>query len=172
MTTFADEKRQESPTSDEKPLTTEDGKTVKANEAGENVVNANDGITLAIFSPAAERALTRKFDLRILPILAVMYVFNSLDKSNHGNAKTAGLEETLGMENSQYNTILSVFFVPYVLTAPFLAILGKKYGPNRVLPLMMFSFGCFTILVTAVMTFGGLMTIRWFLECPKVLFPH
>jgi hypothetical protein len=41
---------------------------------------------------AAERSLVWKFDLRILPVLAVMYLFNSLDKSNLGNAKTAGLE--------------------------------------------------------------------------------
>ena len=32
----------------------------------------------------AERALVWKFDLRILPVLAVMYLFNSLDKSNLG----------------------------------------------------------------------------------------
>lgn len=39
-----------------------------------------------------ERALVWKFDLRLLPVLAIMYLFNSLDKSNLGNAKTAGLE--------------------------------------------------------------------------------
>lgn len=42
--------------------------------------------------PRAERALVWKFDLRLLPVLAIMYLFNSLDKSNLGNAKTAGLE--------------------------------------------------------------------------------
>lgn len=42
--------------------------------------------------PQAERALVWKFDLRLLPVLATMYLFNSLDKSNLGNAKTAGLE--------------------------------------------------------------------------------
>jgi len=89
--------------------------------------------------PAAERKLVWKFDLHILPVLAVMYLFNSLDKSNLGNAKTAGLEKTLNLTGDQYNTILSVFFVPYVLTAPFLAVAGKKYGPSRVLPLMMVS---------------------------------
>lgn len=137
-----DKRSQDSPMSDEKQLATEDGKAIDVNESGENIANTEAGTTIAIISPAAERALTWKFDLRILPVLAVMYFFNSLDKSNLGNAKTAGLEKTLGLKNRQYNTILSVFFVPYVLTAPFLAILGKKYGPNRVLPLMMFSFGC------------------------------
>ena len=132
----------------------------------------DDGTTTMLMTPAADRALVWKFDLRILPVLAVMYLFNSLDKSNLGNAKTAGLEKTLKLKGTQYNTILSVFFVPYVLTAPFLGILGKKLGPNRVLPAMMFSFGCFTILVTAVMNFGGLMTIRWFLGmCESAFFP-
>lgn len=42
--------------------------------------------------PRAERALVWKFDLRLLPVLAIMYLFNSLDKSNLGNAKTAGLD--------------------------------------------------------------------------------
>jgi hypothetical protein len=45
--------------------------------------------------PRAERALVWKFDLRLLPVLAIMYLFNSLDKSNLGNAKTAGLDGEL-----------------------------------------------------------------------------
>lgn len=120
--------------------------------------------------PAAEKRLVWKFDLRILPTLAVMYLFNSLDKSNLGNAKTNGLEKTLHLHGEQYNTILSVFFVPYVLTAPFLGMLGKKYGPSRVLPCMMFSFGFCTLMVVAVTNFSGLMAIRWFLGMSESAF--
>jgi MFS family permease len=94
----------------------------------------------------------------------VMYLFNALDKANLGNAKTNGLEKDLGMlGTNQYNTILSIFFVPYVLTAPFLAIVGKLYGPSRVLPAMMFTFGSMTVLVVAVQNFSGLFALRWFL---------
>lgn len=53
--------------------------------------------------PHAERALVWKFDLRLLPVLAIMYLFNSLDKSNLGNAKTAGLEGN------------SLFLVPIII---------------------------------------------------------
>lgn len=122
--------------------------------------------------PIAERSLVWKFDLRLLPVLAVMYLFNSLDKSNLGNAKTAkpGLESTLGLVGNQYNILLSVFFVPYVLTAPFLGVLGKKYGPSRVLPCMMFCFGVFTLLVVCVRNFGGIMTLRWFLGMSESAF--
>lgn len=120
--------------------------------------------------PAAEKRLVWKFDLRILPTLAVMYLFNSLDKSNLGNAKTAGLEKTLGLTGNDYNTILSIFFIPYVLTAPFLGIAGKKYGPSRILPIMMMCFGFFTLMVVAVQNFGGLLAIRWFLGMAESAF--
>ncbi|OIW26671.1 MFS general substrate transporter [Coniochaeta ligniaria NRRL 30616] len=122
--------------------------------------------------PKAERSLVWKFDLRLLPVLAVMYLFNSLDKSNLGNAKTAkpGLESSLGLVGNQYNILLSVFFVPYVLTAPFLGILGKRYGPSRVLPCMMFCFGAFTLLVVCVRNFGGIMALRWFLGMSESAF--
>lgn len=92
----------------------------------EDDVAAAPGTSLNV-SSEAERALVWKFDVRILPVLAVMYLFNSLDKSNLGNAKTAGLEKTLKLKGNQYNVILSVSFVPYVLTAPFLSTAGKKY---------------------------------------------
>lgn len=130
-----------------------------------------NGYTGVVIDPKAERALVWRFDLRILPVLALMYLFNSLDKSNLGNAKTAGLEMSLGMAGTnQYNIILSIFFIPYVLTAPFLGIAGKKFGPNRVLPLMMLVFGTCTLCVVAVKNFGGLVTIRWFLGMSESAF--
>ena len=123
-----------------------------------------------IFNSSQEKSLVWKFDLRILPVLAIMYLFNSLDKSNLGNAKTSGLEKTLHLHGTDYNTILSVFFVPYVLTAPFLGIAGKKYGPSRVLPLMMMCFGFVTVMVSAVKNFSGLIAIRWFLGMAESAF--
>jgi hypothetical protein len=65
----------------------------------------------------AERALCRKFDFRLLPVLAIMYLFNALDKGNLGNAKTDKMDVDLHFKNNQYNIMLSVFYVPYVLFA-------------------------------------------------------
>ncbi|PKX92394.1 putative MFS transporter [Aspergillus novofumigatus IBT 16806] len=139
-------------------------------EPTETALSKDDSPPDADIDPRAERALVWKFDLRVLPVLAVMYLFNSLDKSNVGNAKTAGLEKTLNLKGNEYNLILSIFFIPYVLTAPFLGILGKKYGPNRVLPCMMFAFGLCTVLVVAVFNFSGLLAIRWFLGMAESAF--
>lgn len=128
------------------------------------------GTTEYVIDPKAERALVWKLDLRILPVLAIMYLFNSLDKSNLGNAKTNGLSKDLNLVGNQYNILLSIFFVPYVLTAPFLGIAGKKFGPNRVLPIMMFVFGVCTLCVTAVQNFSGLFAVRWFLGMSESAF--
>jgi len=43
------------------------------------------------------------------------------------------------------------------------AMLGKKFGPARVLPILMACFGSFTLLAVAAKNFAGLMTLRWFL---------
>jgi hypothetical protein len=110
-----------------------------------------------------EKALCWKFDIRILPMLALMYLCNALDKGNLGNAKTDGMDKDLGFVGNQYNIMLSIFFIPYVLFAPPIGMLGKKYGPHRVLPIMMFSFGSATLLSACVVNFGGMMALRWFL---------
>jgi MFS family permease len=153
---------------DEKVAPIVDKEASKSPSIEDDVAHGYAGIGI---DSGAERALVWKFDLRILPVLAVMYLFNSLDKSNLGNAKTAGLEESLGMAGTnQYNTALSIFFVPYVLTAPVLGIFGKKYGPNMVLPLMMFTFGLCTLCFVVVQNFGSLMAVRWFLGMSESAF--
>jgi hypothetical protein len=76
------------------------------------------GETAATIDPQAERSLCRKFDFRLLPVLSIMYLFNSLDKGNLGNAKTAHMDTDLGFHGNQYNLILSVFYLPYVVCAP------------------------------------------------------
>jgi MFS family permease len=88
---------------------------------------------------------------------------NVQDKSNLGNAKTAGLEDDLGLKGDDYNIILSIFFVPYVLAGPIVGMLSKRYGPSRTLPTMMLCFGFSTLMIVAVKNFGGLLACRWFL---------
>lgn len=63
--------------------------SISQDDNGNTVINREDG-GVFIIDRKAERALVWKFDLRILPLLALMYLFNALDKSNLGNAKTAG----------------------------------------------------------------------------------
>lgn len=90
-------------------------------------------------------------------------LFNALDKGNLGNAQTAGLSDDLNFEEGQYNLIVGIFFVPFVVFAPLVAMIGKKYGASLVLPICMFGFGSMTLLTAAAHNFGGIFALRWFL---------
>jgi MFS family permease len=67
------------------------------------------------------------------------------------------------LKGDDYNLILSIFFVPYVLSGPFVGMASKRFGPSRTLPLMMICFGFSTLMIVAVKNFGGLLACRWFL---------
>ncbi|CAZ85307.1 unnamed protein product [Tuber melanosporum] len=140
-----------------------DDRSTSVSEEGDCGVRVGEDVealTARVIDSISERALCRRFDLRLLPVLAVMYLFNALDKGNLGNAKTNGFEKDLGFTGNQYNILLSVFYVPYVLCAPLVGMLGKMYGPSRVLPISMLTFGSMTLLGAACKTFGGMMTVR------------
>lgn len=80
-----------------------------------------------------------------------------------GNAKTDGLETDLNLVGDQYNLVLSLFYIPFVLTAPGMNMLTKKFGAKMILPIAMIIFGVMAMLSAAVTNFGGLLTTRWFL---------
>lgn len=135
-----------------------------------------DGSTTAVndyqIDPKMERAICWKFDLRILPLLAIMYLFNALDKGNISNAKTDGLEKDIGIAGQQWNNMLSIFYVPFVLFAFPLALIIKKYNAANIIPILMFIFGSISLLEATVFNYGSLMTARWFLGiCESAFFP-
>ncbi|KAK3172462.1 hypothetical protein OEA41_005784 [Lepraria neglecta] len=68
----------------------------------------------------AERLLTRKIDIRLLPMLILMYIMNYLDHNNIAAARLAGLQDPpseggLDLSSTQYLTALSILFVGYLL---------------------------------------------------------
>jgi len=126
--------------------------------------------TAQVLDHAAEKSLCWKFDIRLMPVLAVMYLFNALDKGNLGNAQTDGLSDDLNFKEGQYNLIVSIFFVPFVIFAPPFAMLAKKYNPARALPIMMFTFGSMTLCTAAAQNFHGVFALRWFLGMAEAAF--
>ncbi|KAK9238101.1 major facilitator superfamily domain-containing protein [Lipomyces kononenkoae] len=141
------------------------GESTDATALLEQSVLADEDLVASVvdIDPELERAICRKLDWRLLPALSIMYLFNSLDKSNLGNAKTDGIDIDLGFTANQYNLLLSVFYIPYVLFALPLTLLGKRYGVTRILPALMFGFGLMSVISSACQNWAGLMVVRWFL---------
>jgi hypothetical protein len=57
-----------------------------------------------------EKKLVRKIDLRILPILIILFLLNILDRNAIANARLGGLEDTLGITDVQYQTAVMVLW--------------------------------------------------------------
>ncbi|KAI1849164.1 hypothetical protein JX265_012798 [Neoarthrinium moseri] len=94
------------------------------------------------FDKDAERRLRLKIDLMIVPTVAVLYLFCFIDRANIGNARLAGLEKDLGMTGTyDYNTLLSIFYISYIVFEIPSNLACKWIGPGWFIPFLSLCFG-------------------------------
>lgn len=119
-----------------------------------------------------QRRLLTKIDFRVIPVLSILYLLAFLDRTNIANASVFGLQKDLGLSGTQYNTALTIFFVPYIVFEIPSNILLKKLKPHVWLPLCMFGFGLVTICQGLVTNWSGLLATRFFLGLTETgMFP-
>ncbi|CAM1506073.1 Fc.00g057140.m01.CDS01 [Cosmosporella sp. VM-42] len=86
---------------------------------------------LDMFPKDRKKKVLRKVDLRLVPMLVLLYLMAYLDKTNIGNAKIEGLTADLHMKGIQYNVVVAIFFIPFVLCeVPSNMILHKFKRPS------------------------------------------
>ncbi|KAI7172527.1 MFS general substrate transporter [Hortaea werneckii] len=107
------------------------------------------------------RRTVRKLDFILLPFLALLFLLNSLDKSNVGNAETAGFTRDAGLSAGDLNFSMAFFFAFFVALQPIGAALGRKYGMARWVPACMSLWGMCTVLHIWV-------NKRWQLACLRI----
>ncbi|KAK5172366.1 uncharacterized protein LTR77_004005 [Saxophila tyrrhenica] len=92
------------------------------------------------------RAQIRRFgilqDVRVLPMLGVIYAVSILDRINIGSAKVLGMEEDLNLgDATRYSIILLLFFPSYALTDVPSNWILTKVSPRLWLAFLMFGWG-------------------------------
>ncbi|KAJ5690308.1 hypothetical protein N7462_004700 [Penicillium macrosclerotiorum] len=116
-----------------------------------------------------EKKLLWKIDLRLLPLMMLIYVLNYLDRNNIATARLGTLEEDLKLEGDQYNTIISLFFVGYILTQIPTNMILNKMRPSIFLPSVMCGWAVVSTCTGAVQNYQGLLALRFvlgFVEAP------
>jgi MFS family permease len=112
----------------------------------------------------AEAHLRRKIDLRLLPMVVLMYILNYLDRNNIAAARLAGLQDDLKLSSVQYSTSVSILFVGYLLMqVPSNLFLNKIGKPALYLPTCMIVWGIISAATAGCESFGGLVACRFFL---------
>jgi MFS family permease len=147
---------------------------------GDIVNNGSDGELgeydeLGVRCPphTTEKQLKARIDYHILPFIIILYLLAFLDRVNVANAKAFGLLPDLGINpkdpNSvQYNTLLTIFFVPYIILEIPSNIFLKRFSPRLWLSLCCLGFGLVTTLQGVTQSYGGILATRFFLgvfEC-------
>ncbi|KAL8952423.1 MAG: hypothetical protein Q9222_001658 [Ikaeria aurantiellina] len=132
----------------------------------------DDDLNVQCPSHTTQRKLLTQIDLRVIPVLSILYLLAFLDRTNIANASVYGLQEELNLQNTQYNTALTIFFVPYIAFEIPSNILLKKLKPHLWLSMCMFLFGVVTICQGLVQNYSGLLATRFFLGVAETgMFP-
>jgi MFS family permease len=120
------------------------------------------GLPTVDYSNVDDAKLLRKIDLRVLPYMAMIIFLSFLDRVSVSNAVLYGLQQDLKLVGNQYNTILVIFFVPYIAFEIPSNYFLKKFSPHVWLSACMFGFGLFTIIQGFTHNFGGMVAARFF----------
>ncbi|KAH7039565.1 major facilitator superfamily transporter [Microdochium trichocladiopsis] len=119
---------------------------------------------LANLPEHVKKQAVRKVDVRLMPMLVLLYLVAYLDKTNIANAKIEGMVADLGMNGVQYNVAVSVFFITFVLAeVPSNMILHIFKRPSMYIGGIVFAWGVIMTLTGIVHNYAGLIAIRLFL---------
>ncbi|KLJ09713.1 hypothetical protein EMPG_14860 [Blastomyces silverae] len=110
-----------------------------------------------------DRKLLLKLDFLLVPMMGMLYLLAFLDRANIGNARVAGLQKDLGITDLQYQTAITVTYVPYIAAELPSNLLIKKIGPRILLPALCLLWGIVTTLQSQVNNYPGLLAARFFL---------
>lgn len=93
-----------------------------------------------------------------------------------GNAKILGLEESIGVNNSQYANGLAIFFAFYIAAEVPSNLVLKKFQPRLWLAVLTAAWGIIGMCLGFIRNYGGFLTVRAFLGlaegvcCPEWCF--
>ncbi|KAF2870787.1 putative MFS transporter [Massariosphaeria phaeospora] len=122
-----------------------------------------DSHALAPCDAKAEARLRCKIDLYVVPTVALLYLFCFVDRANIGNARLAGFEEDLKLKGNDYNAVLSVFYISYILFEIPSNMCCKWMGPGWFIPITTLGFGICSIGTAFVNDMAGVSFVRFLL---------
>ncbi|CAI6100056.1 unnamed protein product [Clonostachys chloroleuca] len=91
-----------------------------------------------------EKQALKKFDMFLLPQLALLTILTYLDRTNIGNAKVFGLAEGLKLKGNKFNILVMFFYITYIVCDVLWVVSIQRFGANRVLAVAMVGWSAAT----------------------------
>lgn len=112
---------------------------------------------------AEERRVTRKLDMRILPIICVCYTLQFLDKLSLNYALAYSFKEDLGLVGQRYSWVASIFNFGYLFWAFPSNWILQRVPVGRYTGVMIFCWSILLIGHIGATNYGGILVLRFLL---------
>ncbi|MET8468527.1 MFS transporter [Streptomyces sp. NPDC006422] len=112
---------------------------------------------------AVEKSAIRKFTVRIVPFVALMFFVNYLDRTAVSFAESNGMSQDLGLTAAQYGFASGVFFIGYIILEVPSNMALHRFGARRWLARIMVTWGIVSLLFTWVQSTEQLYWLRFLL---------
>lgn len=143
---------QEQPSQPHRYLDVEAKQEVSMHEVADGVESLNPGQespepVLTAEERLIDKRILRKIDTLILPLCAMNYFFSSMDRADIGNARIAGFEKDNHLTATQFSTVVSLFYVGYIICQPIGGLLIRKIETYLLLGMANIVWGILTIML-------------------------
>ncbi|EEB07059.1 allantoate permease [Schizosaccharomyces japonicus yFS275] len=107
--------------------------------------------------------VSRKIDLVLMPLMALTYMIQYLDKVTLSYAALFGMNTDTHLHGSQYSWLTTIFYLGYLVAQYPGAYIMQKTGVRGFLFVNMFFWSAMVLLMAACHNFSGLATCRFFM---------
>ncbi|KAK3699762.1 hypothetical protein LTR37_016271 [Vermiconidia calcicola] len=130
----------------------------------------DDEIKKPLESAKRDKAVLRKLDLHLLPVIYGLAILLALDATNIGIARIEGLEEELRMQDKDFNIAALVFFIPCILFDVPANILFQASRPPLFFGTVVLLTGIVTVLEGITESYVGFVACRLLLGVCQTCF--
>ncbi|KAJ5682855.1 hypothetical protein N7462_006020 [Penicillium macrosclerotiorum] len=124
---------------------------------------SNDTIRELLDDAERNKALVRRVDLVLLPLLAGTYVLQYIDKSALAYSAVFDLFTSTHMSSNQYSWLASIFYLAYLISEYPWNILAQKTKLGKVISCNIIAWGSMLMITAACSSFTGMAICRFLL---------
>lgn len=115
------------------------------------------------FTYEEERAVLKRIDFRVLPLLLGAYFFQQLDKSSLSYVSIFGIQKDAGLVGKQYSWLGSILYLAQLIMQPLAAFLLVKLPTGKIIAVAILLWGSSLAIMSSCTSFAALLGLRFVL---------
>ncbi|CAI7630865.1 unnamed protein product [Penicillium pancosmium] len=114
-------------------------------------------------SPEEDKRILRKLDMCLLPVMALSYLFQYLDKSALASTAIMGLRDDLSLTGEEYSWSSGIYYFGYLVASYPAGVLMVRWRVGKFITASILAWGAILMLTATCHNSSGLLATRFFL---------